>query len=389
MSHYQPKPTIKNRLPAEWESQKTVLFAYPHLATDWAPNLTQTIQCYNKIIQTISHFQSITLLCSTETDINVIAQTLHSQTNPSQTNTEIAPNFTNIHCLKVPFNDTWIRDYGPITLEHSITTEKVTNTETTIKDSSTHNKLQPRIIDFTFNGWGSKFLATLDNQVTRTLAKQDYWKKLHQCETILESHDLVLEGGSIDSDGAGSILTTRHCLSSPNRNPTLSYQTIIDQLKTVLGAEQVLSLSSGYLQGDDTDGHIDTLARFCSPTQIVYQGCQQVNDIHYQPLQEMAQELRTFRDLAGNAYQLYELPLPDPKLNTDGQRLPASYANFLIINDAVIVPTYQDPNDAQALAILKTCFPERRVIGIDCSALIQQGGSLHCCSMQVPIISSE
>lgn len=178
-------------------------------------------------------------------------------------------------------------------------------------------------------------------------------------------------------------MTTTQCLLNPNRNH-LERMDLEQRLRETLGFNRFLWLQHGYLAGDDTDSHIDTLARFSDPHTIVYQGCTDSADLHFEPLRAMAEQLRTFRTAEGNRYRLIELPLPAARHAEDGKRLPAGYANFLILNGAVLMPTYDDPMDAVALDRLRDCFPGREVFGIPCLALIRQHGSLHCVTMQLP-----
>jgi agmatine deiminase len=199
-----------------------------------------------------------------------------------------------------------------------------------------------------------------------------------------ETIGLILEGGSIESDGKGTILTTAECLLNPNRNPHLSRQEIEEELLSLLGAEEVLWLENGYLAGDDTDSHIDTLARFAPDDTILYVACDDPDDEHFESLKAMREELETFRTRDDKPYRLLPLPWPQARHDENGQRLPATYANFLVINGAVLVPTYDDPSDATALKIIAKAFPGRKIIGIDCLPLIEQHGSLHCVTMQMP-----
>jgi len=237
----------------------------------------------------------------------------------------------------------------------------------------------PVLLDFTFNGWGRKYPATLDNAISRTLHQQGVFGS-----TPMEPQSLVLEGGSIDSDGEGALLTSRKCLLSPQRNPEYDCVGLEGVFAGLFGTQRVLWLDHGYLEGDDTDGHVDTLARFCDAHTIAYVRCDDPNDTHYTELLAMEADLRSFRDAAGAPYRLVPLPLPAPQYDEQGKRLPATYANFLIINGAVLVPTYDDPRDTQAQTLLAGCFPDRRIVPIDCLPLIQQYGSLHCVTMQLP-----
>ena len=233
------------------------------------------------------------------------------------------------------------------------------------------------IYDFAFNGWGKKFEAKLDNQITKALHEKQVFGRDVIYRNCL---DFVLEGGSIESDGEGTLLTTSTCLLSDNRND-LSKEVIETRLKNYFGLHRVLWLNHGYLAGDDTDSHIDTLARFCDVSTIAYVKCEDETDEHYIELKKMEEELMQFRTVSGNFYRLIPLPMADTVYD-DETRLPATYANFLIINDAVLVPTYQSPKDEIALKQLGQAFPDRKIIGINCLPLIKQHGSLHCVTMQ-------
>jgi agmatine deiminase len=265
---------------------------------------------------------------------------------------------TRVAITELPTNDTWCRDFGPITVLR---------------------RGRPCLLDFGFNGWGLKGRADLDNQVTRRLHAAGAFGR-----TPLESVGLILEGGSIDSDGTGTLLTTSECLLSPNRNPHLIRADIERELRNRFGLRRLLWLEHGALAGDDTDSHVDTLARFVSEDTIVHVACEDRRDPHYRPLKAMAAELRAFRTAAGRPYRLLPLPWPKAVYDEKQQRLPATYANFLVINGAVLMPTYRDPNDAAALAVLREAFPGRDVIGIYCRPIIWQHGSLHCLTMQFP-----
>jgi agmatine deiminase len=263
-----------------------------------------------------------------------------------------------VHLYSVPSNDTWARDHGPITVMRG---------EAAL------------LLDFTFNGWGGKFDAGLDNQLTRRLHAAGAFGT-----TALETVDLVLEGGSIEVDGAGGLLTTSRCLLSPTRNPTLGRAGIEQRLGELFGVQRVMWLEHGHLEGDDTDAHIDTLARFCDPATITYVACDDPSDSHYAEIKAMEVELKGLRTAADDPYRLVPLPWPQPKYDARGRRLPVTYANFLIVNGAVLAPTYDDPADAAALACLAACFPDRDIIAVPCSPLVLQYGSLHCVTMQLP-----
>jgi len=335
-------PPVLRQLPAEWEPQCAVQLTFPHPDTDWADVLDEVLPCFVEIVQTISRFQQVLVVCQ---DAAETQKLLGGRPDPQ------------IHLVEIPSNDTWARDHGGITI---------------LENGS------PVVLDFMFNGWGLKFPADKDNLITQTLVKMGVFRN------EIRHGGIVLEGGGIESDGQGTLLTTAECLLSPNRNPHLNKAGIEQFLIATFGLKRVLWLHHGYLAGDDTDSHIDTLARFCSPDTIAYVKCADPSDEHYAALQNMEQELRACRTLSGEPYKLIPLPWPDAIYDPDGQRLPATYANFLIINGAVLVPTYGLHQDVDALRILQELFPDREVIGIDCRPLILQHGSLHCVTMQYP-----
>lgn len=339
----------RRNLPAEWAPQSAVMLTWPHADSDWGPTLPQVEPVFVDIARHVAMFERVIIGCKDEAQRRHIAAMLERQGVSRQ----------NVALYLTPSNDTWARDHGPITV---------------------FDDGQPRLLDFIFNGWGGKFDARLDNQITPTLHAQGAFGKT-PCEPV----DLVLEGGSIESDGAGTILTTKRCLLAPTRNSQLTQQEVEQRLAALFGVDRFLWLEHGYLAGDDTDSHIDTLARLCDPQTICYVNCDDPRDEHYRELNAMAAELRALRTRDGAPYRLFALPWPEAKFNDDGQRLPATYANFLIINQAVLVPTYEDAADAAALAVIQKCFPQRRIIGVPCLPLINQFGSLHCVTMQLPL----
>ncbi len=329
------------KLPAEWENQSFLQFTFPHANSDWNYLLNEVSACFVEMINTTTAFQDVLVVCD---DVQRVKS--------------FFPGAENIFFVQAESNDTWARDHGGITV--------IENGETVIHD-------------YIFNGWGNKFDAGLDNAITKKLFDKGILKN---CS--LKSIGLVLEGGSIESDGAGTILTTSQCLLSENRNEHLSKSEIEGVLMKNLGAERILWLHHGFLAGDDTDSHIDTLARFCDKRTIAYVGCGDANDEHYEELLKMKTEIQQFVDKEGNPYNLVELPFADACFDSDGMRLPATYANFTIINGAVLVPLYGVAQDSEALEILQECFPEKEIIGINCRVLIEQHGSLHCVTMQYP-----
>ena len=262
---------------------------------------------------------------------------------------------------EIPTNDTWARDHGFISLV----------------DDQGHR----RLLDYRFNGWGEKFPADLDNAINRQLYDQGRLQGEYT-----DCLDFVLEGGSIESDGKGTVFTTSCCLLAPHRNQPMTKAEIEERLKHDLHVQRVLWIDHGELIGDDTDGHIDTLVRICPDDTLLYIGCDDPQEAHYEALRLMEEQLQTFRTLEGQPYRLLKLPLPRAII-FEGERLPATYANFLVINGAVLCPTYNQPDlDAIALEQIGKAFPDREIIGIDCLSIIKQHGSLHCCTMQYPRI---
>ena len=325
------------RMPAEWELQSMVQLTWPHKDTDWAPILPEITAVYNEMAREIRKREKLLIVAPAE----------------------VQPPTLNSYLITLNTNDTWARDHGFITVE-----------EITANSQKPKTKI---LLDFCFNGWGEKFEATLDNEINRHLYDQGLIKGIY------ESHlDFVLEGGSIESDGKGTIFTTSCCLMAPHRNQPLTQSEIEQRLKQSLGAERVVWINHGSLIGDDTDGHIDTLVRICPDDTLLYIG----SDEEHPDLLLMEEELKTFRTLEGKPYRLLKLPLPRPIYDGD-DRLPATYANYLVINDAVLVPTYNQPDlDQEAMRIIQQAFPDRDIVGIDCRAVIKQHGSLHCCTMQ-------
>lgn len=332
------------RLPAEWEEQDGVLLAWPHNESDWHPLLESIEAVAAAIIAAISHFERVMLIVPARDAAVEQLKAAHTDLG-------------RLTFAVMATNDTWARDFGPITV---------------YKDNT------PLLLDFGFNGWGLKFPANLDNRINGQLADQGLFA------ARMVSRPLILEGGSIESNGNGTLLLTTTCLLSRNRNPHLTRKQLENRLAKEFGADHFLWLQHGYLAGDDTDSHIDTLARLCPDDTILYVACNNPTDEHFQELALMCQELEAFRTKKGSPFRLLPLPLPSPSFGSEGERLPATYANFLIINGAVLVPTYNDPCDAVALAQIGLAFPGRKIIGIDCRPVIEQHGSLHCLTMQLP-----
>ncbi|MGL4851560.1 MAG: agmatine deiminase family protein [Phocaeicola sp.] len=334
-------------LPAEWHKQSLVQLTWPHANSDWAYMLEEVNQCFVQLASAILARQKLLIVTP---EPAVVTQMLK----------EAGANLANLSIEELNSNDTWARDHAFITL---------------LQEDGT-----PLLMDFCFNGWGLKFASNYDNQINRQLYAKGVLKG-----TYGNYNDFVLEGGSIESDGEGTLLTTAHCLMAPNRNEKMDQTQIESYLKEVFHVEHILALHHGYLAGDDTDSHVDTLARLCPNNTITYVQCKDREDEHYEELKAMEEELLAFRTAAGEPYRLLPLPMAAAAFDEEGERLPATYANFLIMNEAVLCPTYQQPElDTQAMQVLAEAFPGREIVGVDCVALIQQHGSLHCVTMQYP-----
>ncbi|WP_418895429.1 agmatine deiminase family protein [Limibacterium fermenti] len=330
--------------PPEWYPQSGIQLTWPHEETDWADMLEEVTECYVALSKEILKREKLLVVCRKKEQVTRYFTKMEQR---------------RLITAEIESNDTWARDHGGI---------------------SVFIRNNPAILDFEFNAWGLKFPANYDNQITPKL----YFNGFFDGEVSQFNHfHFILEGGSIENDGKGTLLTTSACLLAPNRNQPMTQQDIEVKLKQTLGIERVLWLHHGYLAGDDTDNHIDTLARFCNEETIAYVQCTDETDEHFEELQRMEEQLRTFTTWQGKPYTLVPLPMADPVYH-DGRRLPATYANFLIINGAVLMPAYGTPADDRAKRQLQRIFPEREVIAIDCRALIKQHGSLHCIAMQFP-----
>jgi len=325
----------------EWAPQRALLLAFPHPQSDWAAyDYTEVVRPFIQMVQAISYSQPVYLLCHDSSSV----KSYFCQKE-------------RISFIECPYDDTWVRDYGPISL---------------------CDGQSVKLVDFCFNGWGGKYEADRDNAVTNRLCQSGYFGT-----TPLMSIDFELEGGAIEYDGNGTLMVTTSCLCNSNRNGGPSKAKVEEVLRNSLGIKRVLWLENGYLEGDDTDGHIDMLARFANSTTILYQSCDDRSDPQYEALRLMEEELKAFRDIDGKHYTLIALPMPKA-LYYEQQRLPASYANFLITNSAVLLPTYGDKeSDLKAIEIFKEQFAGREIIPIDARVLVRQGGSIHCSTMQI------
>jgi agmatine/peptidylarginine deiminase len=401
---------MMHRLPAEWEPQQAVMLTWPHADTDWAEQLEPVEAVYRHLAQLITREQALLIVCRDEAHRRAVQAQLaalpssppaHVNDGADQMKHErCSLQYGRIRFALAPSNDTWTRDHGPITVIDEETGARV-------------------LIDFRFNGWGGKYPATLDDRITGTVHAAGGFDELtaahsdteasRGCPTArpqphesaaaegasastagarLEPSPLVLEGGAIESDGGGTLLAVRRTIVDPARNPGWSLDAIEQELRQRLGVERILWLEHGQLSGDDTDGHIDTLARFCDPETICYAASDDPSDADHASLERLADELSALRRANGAPYRLLALPQPAPILDENGQRLPAGYVNFLITNRSVLVPVYGDPADTVACERLQQCFPGRAIEPVDCRALIRQGGSLHCITMQLPVGSA-
>ena len=340
------------RVPAEWERQSGVQLTWPHCDTEWY-ELDKVLECYTDIAYNILKYEPLMVVCrdiaEAKSDIGRIAGRKGLQMDLDR-----------ICFYQAPLNDTWARDHGGISV---------------FGDNG-----EKYLYDFVFNGWGLKFASNLDNMITQTVFRQGAF---NDDVMGVDMRPFVLEGGSLDTDGCGTLLTTKECLCSVNRNEYLTQDEIEGELKSAFGLDRILWLEHGGLKGDDTDSHVDILARFCSPDTIAYMQCTDPEDENYDGLAAMEKQLRSFRTKDGGHYRLVPLPLPEP-MYLDDYRLPASYANFLILNGAVLVPGAASPMDEVARQRLQEVFPDREVAVVDCRPLLSGHGSLHCVTMQFP-----
>lgn len=345
-------------LPSEWHQQVAVQLTWPHAKTDWAPYLEDIVRMEVRMADEITKREEL-VIATPEKD--AVKELLSTQLTEQQ--------LSRVRIVEMPTDDTWARDHGAITL-----LPRIEDGEKTGKNI---------LLDFCFNGWGKKFPADNDNRITQNLNSSGVFENYY--EYVMRDHlDFVLEGGSIESDGKGTVFTTSQCLMAPNRNQPLTKKEIEEYLKKTLCAEQIVWLDYGNLIGDDTDGHIDTIVRIAPNDTILYVKCEDKNDEQFDDFNALENQLQNLRTKEGKPYRL--LPLPMPKaMYDDGDRLPATYANFLIINGAVLVPTYNQPDlDKKAMDIILTAFPDREIIGIDAQVAVRQHGSLHCLTMQFP-----
>lgn len=339
---------VKNqrRFPAEWETESIILMALPNAYTDWEETLEDVLYTYKCIIEAfIDAGEEVLFLVRDKDEAKRIIGIAEG---------------VSLHYLEYDFNDTWTRDYGPLTVEIDCAW---------------------KALDFGFNGWGLKFAADKDNLATLALVKAGILKE----DAYANCRDFILEGGSVESDGHGIVLTTSRCLCSPNRNGGKSKRQLEETLHRLLGAEKILWLDHGALEGDDTDSHIDTLARLCPDNTILFTDYGDEKDSHHEEMANMRRQLEEFTSLQDKPFRLIPLPFPKPQYDKEGRRLPATYANYLATDRNVFFPTYSDPEkDIAAKRAISMAFPGHNITGIDCRALIVQHGSLHCATMQIP-----
>ena len=338
-------PDSRLRFPAEWEPQSAILLAWPHAGTDWADRLGDVEETYIALVAAITRFQRA-LVCVADDDVEAYARARLASARVEMDRVDFVP---------VEYDDTWLRDSGPITL----------------RDGEGF-----RLLDFRFTGWGGKFEASRDDRLVEHLDEARVFLKNSR-----QPIDFALEGGAVETDGAGTLLTTWQCLHE--RHPGAGRDELTLKLASWLAQDRVLWLDHGYLEGDDTDAHVDTLARFAPGDAIVFQACDDPADSHYPELQAMSNEIAALRTRTGAPYRLFPLPWPRPIVDA-GRRLAASYANFLVINGAVLVPAYGDVADAPAARMIGEAFPGREIVPVPCRPLIWQNGSLHCITMQLP-----
>ncbi len=333
------------RFPAEWEPQEAILVAWPHAGTDWAERLAEVEETYIALVQAVTRYQPA-WICVADDDLQTYAEARLRSARVDMSKVRFVP---------FDYDDTWLRDSGPITLREG--------------DGF-------RVLDFRFTAWGGKCEAGRDDRLVEALDQQGLFGGAPR-----QRIDFALEGGGIETDGDGTLLTTWHCLHE--RHPQASREELDARLRQWLAQDRVLWLDHGYLEGDDTDAHIDTLARFAPGDAIVFQACDDPADSHHAELQAMAADIAALRTADGRPYRLFPLPWARPIVD-NGRRLAASYANYLVINGAVLIPAYGDRADDAAAAVLALAYPGRDIVQVPCRPLIWQNGSLHCITMQLP-----
>ncbi len=339
------------RMPAEWEPHEATWIAWPHQRTDWPGKFAAIPWVYAEIVRHLSHFERV----------NILVNHAQGELEAKKVLGRIDVELERISIWRIPTDRVWTRDYGPIFVKNPA------------------NKLA--LVHWQFNGWAKYPNWKHDNAAPTLIAKK---LRIRSWEPKLDRRRLVLEGGSIDVNGQGLLLTTEECLLSPvqERNPGIDRANLEQVLADYLGVRKVLWLGRG-IAGDDTHGHVDDLARFVAPRKVVAVIETNPQDINYRPLQENLERLQSMTDADGQRLEIVPLPMPAPVVFR-GRRLPASYANFYIANEKVLVPTFNDPKDRVALGILAELFPEREVVGVHAVDLVWGLGTLHCLTQQQP-----
>lgn len=346
-----PDVTLTRRtLLPEWYPQSGVQLTWPHADTDWAYMLPEVTECYLRLAFEIARREPLLIVAPEPEPVKRLLR--------EKLPVAVCDNIAFAAC---PTNDTWARDHAFLTVGGG--------------------SAGLELLDFRFNGWGDKFESRLDNAINRTIFDRGHILG----GTYTDCLDFCLEGGSIETDGRGTLLTTAQCLLNPNRNPQYGQSEIEDIFARRLGVNHFLWLTEGYLAGDDTDSHIDTLARLCPDNTILYVKCADKNDEHFAALQRMEEQIKAFRTPEGEPYRLITVPMPPAVYDEEGDRLPATYANYLVMDKAVLFPTYGLPEtDELARQAIIKAYPSREAVGVPCNALIRQHGSLHCATMQYP-----
>lgn len=335
------------RLPAEWEHQAGVMLTWPHEDTDWADALDAVYPVFTAIALAIAERERLLSVCRSPGHAARVRDLLQrAGADPARLLFALADS-----------DDSWARDHAPLT---------------TLSDG------RAVLNDFVFNGWGGKFQAGRDTVIPRRLHDAGVF-----ADTPMRSRPFVLEGGAIETDGQGTLLATRSSVIGATRNPGQGPAEVEHALGEWLGFDRYLWLDDGDVSGDDTDGHIDTLARFAGPDAIVH-ATAPAGDQDHAGLVAMAAQLAAFRTRGGRPYRLLPLPFPGVHHDDEGRRLPATYANFLVVNGAVLLPVYGVDADAEAGRVLQAAFPDRETVPVDCRPIIRQNGSLHCLTMQFP-----
>ncbi len=340
--------------PPEWEKQYATWLSWPHNKKEWGKErLIKIRKFYEKLIDLILDFQNVNLILPDENSLNEVSKKYHI--------VKTCLGMSQLKKIIIPNNDIWIRDYGPFFIE--------------LQNGKKKNKL---LLDFEFNAWGEKFPPwNLDNKVPKEISKY------FGCE--IESYPIIMEGGALEFNGDGIILTTEQCLLNKNRNPKLNKKQIELILKSAFNIEEIIWLKRG-LEGDHTDGHIDDVARFVSPKKLIICSTEDKKDKNYKHLKESFEYFKNWRHPKKKyKLEIIKLPMPD-HMELKGKQLPNSYANFIFVNGGLIVPLFNCKSDKEAISIFKKIFPGRKVLGIDCSLLIQEGGGIHCMTKQEPKI---